>query len=137
MALQLGIAVRNGRGNAIEAAIGASAKLELRTGAPPATPATADSGTLVSSYALASDWANAFAAGAAAPWLANLPLSVAASNAGIIGHFRLKDNAGTTVGLQGTITETAGGGDMIVDNNDVNAGQITNITGFNMTEGGA
>lgn len=137
MALQFSVAVRNARGNAIETTIGTTAKLELRSGAPPANAAAADSGTLIASYTMASDWANAFASGAANPWLTNLPLSIAASNAGTLGHFRFKDNAGTTCHKQGTITATGGGGDMTVDNTSVAAAQIVNVTAFALTEGGA
>lgn len=136
-AIQFSVAVRNGRGNAIETAVGTAARLSLRTGAPPATCATADSGTEVIRYTLASDWANAFASGAANPWLIGLPLSGAASNAGTLGHYRLYASDGTTCHKQGTITATGGGGDATVDNTSVAAAQIVNVTGWALTEGGA
>jgi hypothetical protein len=47
MALQLSVAVRNAMLDAIESTIGTSAVLKIRTGAPPASVATADSGTVL------------------------------------------------------------------------------------------
>lgn len=47
MTVQLSVAVRNARLDAIETAIGVSAILKIRTGAQPATCATADSGTVL------------------------------------------------------------------------------------------
>jgi hypothetical protein len=61
MALQFSTAVRNGRADAIETTIGTSAILKIRSGAPPATCATADSGTVIATINLASDWASASA----------------------------------------------------------------------------
>ena len=135
MPLQLSTAVRNAMLDAIETASGTAARLELRTGAPPATCATADSGTLLISYTMASDWAaNAASASKA---LNNLPLTGSATGAGTAGHWRLKDNAGTTCHAQGTITATGGGGDMTVDNTSIASGQTVNVTGLTFTQGGA
>lgn len=137
MTVQFSAAVRNARGNAIEAAIGTAAQLSLRTGAPPATCATADSGTQIIRYTLASDWAAAFASGAASPWLNNLPLTGASTGSGTLGHYRFYASDGTTCHKQGTITATGGGGDMTVDNTAVVSPQVVNVTGFAITEAGA
>jgi hypothetical protein len=56
MALQLSVAVRNAMLDAIETAIGTSAVLKIRTGAAPASVATADSGTVLATLTLPSDW---------------------------------------------------------------------------------
>jgi hypothetical protein len=135
MPLQLSTAARNAMLDAIETATGTAARLELRTGAPPATCATADSGTLLISYTMASDWAAS--ASSASKALNNLPLTGSATGTGNAGHWRLKDNAGTTCHAQGTVTATGGGGDMTVDNVSIASGQTVNVTGLTFTQGGA
>jgi hypothetical protein len=139
MALQFSVAVRNGRGNAIETAVGTAARLAIRTGAPPASCAAADSGTEIIRYTLAADWAAAFASGAANPWLLNLPLTGAATGAGTntAGHYRLYASDGTTCHAQGTVTATGGGGDLTVDNTSIANGQTVNVTAWALTEAGA
>jgi hypothetical protein len=47
MAIQLSVGVRNAMLDAVESTIGTSAVLKIRTGAQPATVATADSGTVL------------------------------------------------------------------------------------------
>ena len=56
MALQYGITVKNARLDAIETTIGTSPILKIRSGSVPATPATADSGTVLATLTLPSDW---------------------------------------------------------------------------------
>lgn len=134
MALQLSVAVRNARLNAIPTTIGASPVMEIFTGAPPADCADADSGTLLATLDLPATWLAAAANGSAAlegTWQAN------ASAAGTAGHFRIYDNGLDTCHAQGTITESGGGGDMIVDNTSFAAGQQFTVTSFTLTDGNA
>ena len=63
MTLQYSVAVRNGKLDAVETVIGTSAVLKMRTGAPPATCATADSGTVLATANLPSDWMAAASGG--------------------------------------------------------------------------
>ena len=63
MALQFSVAVRNARLDAIETAIGTAAVLKIRSGAPPANVATADSGTVLATLSLPSDWMAAASGG--------------------------------------------------------------------------
>lgn len=135
MAIQLSVAVRNARLDAIETAIGVSAKLEIYTGSVPANCAAATTGTKLVEYDLASDWAAAASGGTKS--LSSLPLSVAAVAAGTAGYFRLFATDGVTCGLQGTVTATGGGGDMTVDNTSIASGQTVNITGFTLTDANA
>lgn len=137
MTVQKSVAVRNARGNADETTIGTAARLSLRTGAPPANCAAADSGTEIIRYTLASDWAAAFASGAASPWLNNLPLTGASTGTGTLGHYRIYASDGTTCHHQGTITATGGGGDLTVDNTSVVSPQVVNVTAWGVTEAGA
>jgi hypothetical protein len=121
--------------DAIEITIGPSAVLKIRTGPPPATYASADSGSVLVSYSLASDWAAAASSGSKS--FNNTPLSTSASASGTAGHYRIYASDGTTCHEQGTITVTGGGGDLTVDNTSINSGQTVNVTAFSKTMGGA
>jgi len=135
MAIQLSVAVRNARLDVIESTIGTSAILRLRTGAPPATCATADSGTVVATMNLPADWMAAGSAGAKA--LAGAWQDLLADAAGTVGHFRIYDSGGTVCGMQGTVTITGGGGDMTLDNNVLAINQPVSITTFTLTDANA
>lgn len=56
MAIQLSVATRNAMLDAIETAIGASAIMKIRTGAVPASCATADAGAVVATLNLPADY---------------------------------------------------------------------------------
>jgi hypothetical protein len=135
MAIQLSVAVRNARLDAIETQIGATAILRLRTGAPPATCATADSGTVVGTLTLPADWMAAAGSGTKAK--SGTWQETSADAAGTVGHFRIYDSGGTVCGMQGTVTNTGGGGDLTLDNSVVTLGQVITITGFTLTDGNA
>lgn len=135
MAVQFSTSVRNAMLDAIETTIGTSAVLKIRSGSVPATCATADAGTALVTYSLASDWASAASSGAKA--LSSLPLSTTAGATGTAAHYRIYASDGTTCHEQGTVTATGGGGDMTVDNTSINSGQTVNITAFTKTMGGA
>lgn len=132
MAVQLSVAVRNARADTVESTIGASAVLKIRSGAQPATCATADSGTVLATLALPSDWMAAASAGAKA--LSGTWQDLTADNSGTAAHFRVYDSGGTTCGIQGTVTVTGGGGDMTLDSVSVTAGQQVTVTSFGWTE---
>ncbi len=133
MALQFSTTVRNARLDAIETAIGASAVLKIRTGAAPANCGTADSGTVVATLSLPSDWMAAASGGTKA--LAGTWQDASADATGTAAHWRLYATDGTTCHAQGTVTATGGGGDMTVDNTSFAAGQSFSITSFTFTEG--
>lgn len=135
MAIQFSVAVRNARLDAIETAIGASAVLKIRTGAPPADVATADSGTVLATLNLPADWMAAAASGSKAK--SGTWEDTSADAAGTAGHFRIYASDGTTAHMQGTVTATGGGGDLTVDNVVFASGQAFTITGFTLTDGNA
>lgn len=113
--------------DAMETNIGASPNLFLRSGAQPSTCAAADTGTLISTIAMAAD-----AFSNAASWEKAITAALqdaSADNAGTLGHWRIKTSGGTTK-LQGSITATSGGGDMEADNTNVTAGQQIDVTSF-------
>ena len=132
MALQLSIPVRNARLDAIESTIGASAILEIRTGAAPANCAAADSGTLLASMTLPADWMAAAANGSKG--LSGTWEDTSANAAGTAGHFRIKDSGGTSCHLQGTAGITGSGADLELDNDNIAAGQSITITGFTIND---
>lgn len=132
MAIQLSTAVRNARLDAIETTIGTAAVLKLRTGAAPANVGTADSGTVVATMTLPSDWLAAASGGTKA--MLGTWQDTSADNAGTVAHFRIYASDGTTAHMQGTVTATGGGGDMTLDNNVLAAGQAVSITSFTLTE---
>lgn len=134
MAVQLSVAVRNARLDAIETTISTSPTLEIRSGAPPANCAAADSGTVLATLALPSDWLAAAASGAKAK--SGTWEDTSADATGTAAHFRIKASGGTCH-LQGTITATGGGGDMTLDNVSLAAGQQFTITAFTLTDGNA
>lgn len=134
MALQFSTGVRNGMMDAIETATGTAAVLKIRTGAQPATCATADSGTVVATISLASDWAAAASGGTKV--FNSLPVSdTSADNSGTAGHFRVYASDGTTCHIQGTVGVS--GTDMIVDSVSFTAGQTFNVTAWTFTAPGA
>jgi hypothetical protein len=135
MAIQMGDTLRNNRANQTESTAGTSAILEIRSGSPPATCATADSGTLLASMTLPVDWLTAASGGAVSQ--SGTWEDLLANNAGTAGHFRLKNSAGSVCHMQGTVTATGGGGDMTVDNTSIALNQVVRVTSFTLTEGGA
>jgi hypothetical protein len=114
MALQLSAAVRNAMLDAIETTIGTSAVLKIRTGAAPASVATADSGTVLATLTLPSDWMAGASSGSKAK--SGTWEDASADAAGTAAHYRIYASDGTTAHLQGTVTATGGGGDLTVDN---------------------
>ena len=132
MALQFSTTVRNARLDAIETAIGASAVLKIRTGAAPANCGTADSGTVLATLSLPSDYMAAASGGTKAK--SGTWEDLSADAAGTAAHFRLYASDGTTCHAQGTVTATGGGGDMTLDNVVLALAQQFTITSFTITE---
>jgi len=133
MTLQYSTTVRNAKLDAVETAIGTSAVLKIRTGAAPANCAAADSGTVLATVNLPSDWMAAASGGTKAKLGTWEDLS--ADNNGTAAHFRLYASDGTTCHAQGTVTLTGGGGDMTVDSTSFTAGQAFTVTTFTLTAG--
>ena len=135
MAVKFSVAVRNARLDALETAIGTSAVLKIRSGAAPTNITDADSGTILATLSLPSDWMANAASGSkskSGTWQ-----DTSADNTGTAAHFRLYASAGTTQHMQGSITATGGGGDMTVDNTSFVTGQSFTVTAFTLTDGNA
>ncbi len=135
MALQLSVAVRNARLDAIETTVSTSAVLKIRTGAQPSDCAAADAGTVLATLSLPSEWMAAAGSGSKAK--AGTWQDASADAAGTAAHFRIYASDGTTCHIQGSVTLTAGGGDMTLDNTNIAAGQNITITSFTLTDGNA
>ncbi|MGD9726056.1 MAG: hypothetical protein AB7L09_21225 [Nitrospira sp.] len=135
MALQLSTTVRNAQLDALETAIGASAVLKIRTGAAPANCGTADSGTVLATLPLPSDYMAAASSGSKAK--AGTWEDTSADATGTAAHWRLYASDGTTCHAQGTVTATGSGGDMTVDNTSFASGQAFTVTTFTLTAGNA
>ena len=135
MAFQFSTTARNAALDAIETAISTSAVLKIRSGSAPADCGTADSGTVLATLNLPSDWLAAASGGSkskSGTWE-----DASADATGTAAHFRIYASDGTTVHMQGTITATGGGGDMTLDNTSIASAQQVTITSFTLSAGGA
>lgn len=135
MAFQFSVAARNGALDAIEVAAGVSAILKIRSGAAPANCGTADSGTVLATLNLPSDWMGAASGGSKAK--SGTWQDASADASGTAGHFRIYASDGTTCHVQGSVTATGGGGDMTLDNTSIASSQSVTISSFQIDAGGA
>lgn len=135
MTLQYSTAVRNAKLDAVETAIGASAILRIRTGAPPVNCAAADAGTLLAELALPADWmANAVGGSKS---LAGTWQDISADASGTAAHFRIYESTGVTCHAQGTVTATGLGGDMTFNTDIFVILGLVQVTSFTLTAGNA
>ena len=132
MALRFSTALRSGQAQQIETLLGASPVLEIRSGAPPANPDAADSGTLLATMPLPAD---AFTESNGVLTFQGSWTDPDAAAGGTAGHFRLKTNGGTTCHVQGTVAQS--GGDMDIDNTSIALGQEVTVNAFSITIGNA
>lgn len=116
-----------------EAEVNGACYLQLYSGAPPANPATAPSGTLLCEMLLPSPFMNA----AAGVGTKNGVWSGAAIAAGNVGYFRIMNNTKATCHIQGTVSASGGGGDLIIDNVAVVVGTPVSATSITITAGNA
>ncbi len=130
VALQYSVALHDNQNNQIESTLGASPKLQIRSGSPPANCAAADSGTLLCELTLPADFLIASSSGQVTK---NGTWSGTASAAGTAGHFRLKDSTGATCHQQGTCGQ--GSGDMSLDNTNIANGQTVTVNTYSITRG--
>lgn len=135
MAIQFSVAVRNARLDSFETTVGTSAVMKFFTGSPPANCATADSGTVLATLTLPSDWMAAASGGTKA--LSGTWQDLSADNTGTAGYFRVYATGGTVCGMQGTVTASGGGGDMIVSSTAFVAGQSVTVNTFTLTDANA
>jgi hypothetical protein len=136
--MQYSTTLRNNQLDQIESSAGASAFLQFFSGALPANCAAADSGTMICEIALPADWMAAAGSGSVAKngtWSGSGHAAAGAGTDAV--HFRIKNNAKTVTHIQGTVSDTGGGGEMTCDNANIASGQAVTVTGFTITAGNA
>jgi len=137
MATRINTSVRNACANAVTATADAGpgpAYVEIRTGAQPATPATAASGTLLGTLTCSDPSFGAASNGVISA--AAITGDSSADATGTAGWYRLYDSTGAAC-VDGTVTAAGGGGDMIINNVSIVAGGTISITSWTITMPGA
>lgn len=130
MTVNISTQARNDAGDAIvdlidQGSVNPNGYMEIRTGAKPASPQAAATGTLLATNAFSN------------PAFGNFSNGIAAANAiaddtdvdatGTAGWFRIYDRDGSAI-IDGDITATGNGGDITFDNINFIAGGTVTIT---------
>lgn len=131
--MQFSTAVRNARADVTETTIGASPILRIRSGAAPANPAAARTGTVLATLPLPADWLSNAANGVKT--LLGTWQDTAADASGTAGHWEIMDSTGTTCHVQGSVGTS--GAELNLLSLSLVAGQPVNITSWTLTEGNA
>ena len=133
MALQYSVTNRTNKATQIATDVGTNAVIKIFTGSPPATCGTADTGTLLVTFA-----GNATQFGTASSGVLTVSAIAAANagNTGTAGYFRVYPSAATTTNavIQGLCA--ASGSDMNLSNTSIASGQSCSITSWTITEFG-
>jgi hypothetical protein len=119
MALKVAAASADAMGTALATNIGASATIEIRSGAKPATPETAASGTLLATVSISGSFSSTGGVLTAAD-----PASASVVATGTAGHFRLKQSGGTAV-LDGDVSTS--GSDMNLSSTSLVSGGTVDL----------
>lgn len=131
MALQYSSAIYLGRLDLVESTTGTAPLLRIFSGAAPANCAAADSGTLLATITLPTDWMNA-ASGTTKTLLGTWSGTASAGAAATPTHFRIWNSGATVCHVQGTCG--IGTGDLQV-NGTITSGQTVSVTSFTLTAG--
>lgn len=129
MATRIAVNARNQGVGAVGALLNGGT-VEIRTGSQPASPASADSGTLLASIPLANPAFESPSNGQAA--LAGVPRQAQAQAAGTAGHARFKTSGGQVV-LDVAVSGPSGNGELKLDNVNIAEGQTIWISGFTLS----
>ena len=128
MAIQYSDTIYLGQLDLVESSAGASAKLYIFSGSAPANCGAADTGTLLATLTLPADWMAA-ASGTSKVLAGSWTGTASGGSATAPTHFRIKNNAGSTVHVQGT--SGVGSGDLSL-NGAVTSGQTITISSFTL-----
>lgn len=104
--------------------------VQIRTGAQPATVGTTATGTLLGTLTLSDPAFGAAVSGVATAGA--VTDDTAADATGTAGWFRALDSNGIAV-LDGSISASGGGGDMILDSTSIVTGGVIKITSWTVT----
>lgn len=133
MALRLALASRNAAVDAVidrlDLGTGA-ATIQIRSGAQPATPETAASGTLLATVTLL-DPATPAATASGTGTIAN-PVAVTGAADGTAGWARFLDSSGAVV-MDCNITATGGGGDITLSTTTISTGVSVDLDAITFT----
>jgi hypothetical protein len=131
MAIQYSTTHRTNAMTQLATDVGTSAVIKIWTGTVPATCATADSGTLLVTFA---GNVAQFGTAAAAVLTVSAIVSATAGDTGTAGYFRIYPTAATSTNavMQGTI-----GTDMTLTNTSITSGQTCAFTSMTVTAFGA
>jgi hypothetical protein len=128
MAIQTSIVARNAELDAL-APLANSGYIRIYTGAIPATPETAVSGTLLAELQFN---ATAFGAAAAGVITANaITQDSSADNTGVAGTYRALKSDGTTALWDGTVSTS--GADLNLNSTSINAGVAVSVPSLTVT----
>jgi hypothetical protein len=125
---QYSTTVRNAKLDAIESTIGTTPTLSIYSGSAPANCAAADTGTLLATLTLPSDWMAAASGGSkalAGSWTG----TASGGSAATPTHYRIKQ--GGTCHMQGTAG--IGSGELQV-NGTITSGQAVSVTAFTIND---
>ena len=130
MAIQYSTTHRTNAMTQLNTDIGASAVIKVWSGAAPANCGTADSGTLLVTFA---GNAGGFGTASNGVLTASAVASANAGNTGTAGYFRIYPTAATSTNavVQGTCGLSAA--DMILTNTSITSGQTCNFTSLTVT----
>ena len=128
--MQYSITHRTNAMSQLNTDIGANAVIKVWTGTMPANCGTADSGTLLVTFA---GNAGGFGAASGGVLTASAVASANAGNTGTAGYFRIYPSAATSTNavVQGTCGLSAA--DMILTNTSITSGQTCNFTSLTVT----
>lgn len=134
MAISISTAARDAAVSAVAALVDAdvgAGTMQIRTGAKPAAVSDPATGTLLATVTLADPAFTGPATGVMT--LDTTPvLSTTGVAAGTAGWFRMFDNSGDAI-LDGTVTVTAGGGDLEMNTTSISIGLTVEITAGTLT----
>lgn len=129
---QYSVAINNAKLDVIESTIGASPKLRMYTGAVPANCAAVATGTMLVEIPLPADWLSTSSANSkikVGTWTA------AAVAGGVVGYYRIVDNAGAVAHVQGAVGMSGSGAEAIMDNTTLVLNQTVTINAATLVGG--
>jgi hypothetical protein len=132
--IQYSTDVNNAKLDQVEVIIGPAPVLELWSGTKPANCAASDTGTKLANGALPSDWMNA-AASASKTKLGTWTLTGLAGAGGGTTATYFRITVSGVCKMQGSVTITAGGGDMTMDNPNIANAQVITDNTFTINAG--
>lgn len=116
MSVKICAATGNNMGTALATDIGANPVIQIRSGAKPANPEAAASGTLLVSVPVTGSFTSSGGVLAATD-----PAGANPAASGTAGHFRILTSGGTAI-LDGDVTAAGGGGDLQLGSTTITTG---------------